>query len=131
VDVQTTSTTVRAYTVRDDCIQWGGHINQRGYGVWRGKLVHRIAYEFACGPIPAGLVIDHQCRNRACVNPSHLRVVTIAVNVTENSHSFSAVNKAKTHCPKGHEYTPSNTSIRANGSRACKQCRRKILPFGA
>ena len=31
-------------------------------------------------------------------------------------------NAVKTHCPKDHEYTPENTIVRPNGSRACREC---------
>lgn len=34
-------------------------------------------------------------------------------------------NAVKTHCPKGHEYTPENTIIRPNGTRACRTCGRE------
>lgn len=57
---------------------------RNGYGALgiEGKTIyaHRYAYERLVGPIPAGLVIDHLCRNRACVNPEHLEVVTQQVN---------------------------------------------------
>jgi hypothetical protein len=41
---------------------------------------HRFAYELLVGPIPEGLVIDHLCRNRRCVNPAHLEPVTAEEN---------------------------------------------------
>lgn len=62
------------------CWLWtGGKGN--GYGRMctvgrKMKLAHRVSYEMHVGPIPAGLVIDHTCRNTLCVNPDHLRAVT-------------------------------------------------------
>lgn len=45
------------------------------------KKAHRLSYEEFVGKIPAGLDLDHLCRNRACINPQHLEPVTRAVNV--------------------------------------------------
>lgn len=63
-----------------DCWEWTGSRDINGYGkmIVDGKLVgaHRIAYELANGPIPAGMTIDHRCFNGGCVRPSHLRLAT-------------------------------------------------------
>jgi len=74
-----------------DCWLWTGAIRAHGangsgepYGGIRVgatvRLVHRVAYEIANGPIPAGFVIDHLCRNTLCFNPEHLRSVTTREN---------------------------------------------------
>jgi hypothetical protein len=87
---------------------------------------HRYSYEYFYGiKIPSGMFIDHKCRNRSCVRPDHLRIVTPRINALENSGSPLAENHLKTHCPKGHAYSVENTylSWRKNGtSRSCKTC---------
>lgn len=68
------------------CFLWFGAHNEFGYGLIRdaqmGKNIraHRFAYERENGAIPHGLEIDHLCRNKACVNPAHLEVVTHGEN---------------------------------------------------
>jgi len=69
----------------DECWPWRGFRNQYGYGRfrvhYRRVVAHRVAYELTKGPIPAGLTIDHLCRNRLCVNPAHLEAVTLGTNI--------------------------------------------------
>lgn len=99
--------------------------NRHGYGQvnFNGAMVgaHRYVWEREVGPIPAGMVIDHQCKNRACCNVDHLRVVTPRVNILENSLGRAAANFAKTHCIRGHEFTASNTYKLRRG-RQCVAC---------
>lgn len=113
----------------DGCWEWGGPITYKGYGVigfWQKTYpAHRVSFELHNGPIPDGLVIDHVCRKRNCVNPAHLRAVTPRVNSLENSESFSALNARKTHCPRGHEYAAGNMSRTSNGGRYCLACKRE------
>lgn len=103
------------------CHQWTGYRNADGYGFtrFRGRksLVHRVMWEEVNGPVPEGLQIDHICRNRACCNPKHLRVVTPQVN-TLLSDNPTAVNARKPNCPKcGSAYT-----VMDDGRRYCKPC---------
>jgi hypothetical protein len=113
------------------CWPWVGTISPYGYGQTRlgsrrdgtqRKLgAHRAVYEFAVGPIPDGLQLDHLCRVRHCVNPLHLEPVEKRVN-GERGESFAAVNARKTHCPRGHPYDWRD----ANGGRGCLQCHRMV-----
>lgn len=67
-----------------DCIEWSGFISNKGYGVSTEilgeRFAHRISYILTFGLIPSGLEPDHLCRNRKCINPYHLELVTRKVN---------------------------------------------------
>lgn len=81
------------HVVQDgDCWLWTGILNWLGYGYVARQpepgsrnfvriVAHRYAYEDLVGEIPAGLELDHLCRNRACVNPDHLDPVPHRVNM--------------------------------------------------
>src|SRR3990167_10748674 len=107
------------------CWLWTGALKENGYGAfgvnYRSGYAHRFSYENFRGPIPHGLTIDHLCRVRNCVNPSHLEAVTIGVN-TLRGNSVSAKCARKTHCPNGHPYDGVNT-YRCRRRRQCRICR--------
>ena len=110
----------------DTCWLWEGAISPDGYGSFYGGnrrncKPHRFAYEEMVGPIPEGLVLDHLCRVRHCVNPAHLEPVTERENalrgVSPNVKAFlSGV------CRRGHELTADNSIVKPNGARQCRTC---------
>lgn len=113
---------------QNDCWDWQGGRAKGGYGAFRlagiTVRVHRYAYELLIGEIPAGLVIDHLCRNRLCVNPYHMEPVTSVVNVMRGE-SIPAQNVNVTTCPQGHPYNGDNLHVDPyRGWRQCLTCRR-------
>jgi hypothetical protein len=111
----------------DGCWEWIAGKNIGGYGqFWNGErivMAHRFAYEAWVGPIPEGLVIDHLCRNRSCVNPRHMEPVEHRTN-TLRGIGPTAINARIDACPHGHPYTPANTIILSDKKRRCRMCKR-------
>lgn len=109
------------------CWNWTGHLSTKGYGETsiKGKKyrAHRVIYELIKGEIPAGLELDHLCRNTICVNPDHLEPVTHR----ENMRRAMPFRKELTHCKQGHEFNEKNTFLfkRPKGfiTRICRRCR--------
>lgn len=118
------------------CVLWTGRVvtGSRGSaygGVWLdGKTyhAHRVFFMLYNGPIPRGHVVHHTCENKLCVNPAHL----VAITQSEHIHlhgayrASSAAKVARTHCKRGHEFTPENTWVRKNRGpeRHCRACNR-------
>jgi hypothetical protein len=114
----------------ETCWLWTGYMNPHGYGQFRvggraglAVLVHRWAYQQCVGPIPAGLQLDHLCRVRRCVRPSHLEPVTCRENQLRGD-TFTAAKTAQTHCRRGHELTEANIYRRPDRphTRECRRC---------
>ncbi len=65
----------------DLCWEWKSTSRlQSGYGRItinkKQHLAHRIAWEWAFGPIPDGILVRHRCDNPPCCNPFHLELGT-------------------------------------------------------
>lgn len=105
------------------CWIWSRCLDVKGYGILylfnRKMLAHRAVYELLCGEIANGLHLDHLCRVRCCVNPSHLEPVTPKVN-TLRGMSPSAILARKIVCKYGHPLTKSSNESK----RRCKTCDR-------
>lgn len=115
----------------DPCWDWTGAPEVGGYAQFsvrqRKYKGHRVSFTWFRGEIPEGLVLDHLCRNRLCVNPAHLEIVTIGVNVLRGE-TIPVQLAARSTCGNGHEFTPENTSMKLDKSgkryRTCKECHR-------
>jgi hypothetical protein len=105
-----------------------GYARVKDAGSDLALLVHRVTYEELTGPIPDGLVLDHLCRVRNCVNPAHLEPVSGRENLVRG---VAARLGERTHCREGHEMTPANTALnrrklKSGGvsySKTCRECK--------
>lgn len=111
------------------CWIWLGSIYSQGYGMFKSHgrryVAHRVMYEHFKGEIPAGLTLDHKCRNRWCVNPDHLEPMSLRENILRGI-SPSAKHARQTHCKRGHLLAEPNLihSKTKPNKRRCLECSR-------
>lgn len=111
------------------CWAWLGGLDKDGYGLVRmgksTKRAHRASWELMRGEIPddpttgRALDLDHECRNRVCVNPWHLDPVTPQVN-TRRAQWW--LDQGFFRC--GHLRSGPNIRPMANGCTYCLTCSR-------
>lgn len=154
IPIELTSSDARRFWTKaarrdSGCLEWQGRCNQSGYGefeVYRhGKKrrfrAHRVAYRLRFGPIPAGLLVCHQCDNPRCIDPAHLFTGTDADNMRDAaekgrmvaamkaSGSTAGRNYRKTCCPRcGGGFSESSAATQrtaeGRGRRRCLACKR-------
>lgn len=109
------------------CWEWiRNRVKGSGYARLTSGNAHRWVYEQVVGPIPEGMELDHTCRNKGCVNPVHMEIVTPAENNRRKNEALGRGQYA-THCPNGHAYTPENTMRVHGNARQCRVCNREAV----
>lgn len=106
------------------CPNFGGypHVKLALNGTARGAAVHVLVAAAFLGPRPDGLQVHHRDGDRTNPNIDNLEYGTTAKNALDSVRHGTHANAAKTHCPKGHEYTPENTVRWPH--RRCRACER-------
>lgn len=130
------------------CWDWQGSKYKQGYAKTSCAgvtlRVHKILYKGMIGDIPEGRELDHLCRNRGCVNPSHLESVTHAENIRRGAISRGLTGEScqrsyrganwvpsdttggwhKAECKRGHRMIGENVRTTSVGGRQCRACKR-------
>lgn len=83
----------------------------------RRRFAHRVLYEIVVGNVAPGLVLDHLCRNRLCLNPDHLEEVTPLENTRRGARATAVT------CLHGHDLNEVTTYVSSQGWRGCRKCR--------
>ncbi len=118
----------------NNCWEWLVELNHGGYAVLVDPKIHkrkrvrghRLVYNLAKGDVPEGLVLDHLCRNRKCVNPEHLEIVTHKEN-TLRGNGPTARFSGRSHCVNGHAFSGENLLMLKDSKtgtlvRGCATC---------
>lgn len=109
------------------CWLWQGAKTNKGYGkfqLWgKLRLAHRASYLMFTGDIPKNMTIDHMCLHKNCVNPQHLRLLTLKENIL-CGNGVTAKNARKTHCRHGH-LLASNNLYKTKIGRKCRECSKR------
>jgi hypothetical protein len=106
------------------CWIWLAAQDGHGYGVFglngSSHKAYRVSYKWLKGNIPTNMQLDHLCRNRICVNPEHLEIVTQIENLRRGIYD-----RLNGKCSKGvHDMTEDNVYINpTTGKSRCRACR--------
>ena len=97
-----------------NCVEFNGPTTHDGYGRFKQRLIHRVTWEEANGPVPDGYELHHVCENKLCMNIDHLRLVTRSEH--QRLHRWKAT------CTHGHEMNGDNVHFGSDGRRRCRAC---------
>lgn len=120
-----------------ECVLWDGKLSY-GYGIFhttgRFHRAHRLAWEIWHGQqAPPGAHVHHDCGNRRCIHPEHLRLLTPQQHKQHHPRPRKPRERKPRKptiwelgvCTRGHDLTdPANVIARPSGLR-CRECERE------
>lgn len=115
----------------EGCWNWKGHKkSSKYYGIfhYRKKTpgAHRISYAIHHNEDISDKHIHHICENRGCVNPDHLEALLPIDHMRKTPQSNAYCALTTNTCIHGHAFIGDNVYYYPNGSRACRECIRRL-----
>lgn len=119
------------YVVEDEgCLLWAGAKKAYARPVIQVEGKTHNAYVWLWEqtmerPVQEGYELHHTCGRASCVSPGHLQELSAAEHTAAHggARGGGLVNRAKTHCSRGHAFSETNTWVEKDGRRHCRQCR--------
>jgi hypothetical protein len=113
---------------KSGCWNWSGRRDKYGYGrfditkPYIGNIGAHRFFHFVPGELA---VAHHRCRNKSCVNPNHIVLVSKTGHTELTGNNITTINAKKIACPYGHLYSTENTLHTKSGKRVCLSCKRQ------
>jgi len=111
------------------CWEWLAGLDKDGYGKFNPRAgvcmgAHKFSCEIANGPVQPGFDVHHECENKRCVNPAHLKALPKAAHASITPRPMAGT-RLVSQCRQGHDFTPENTYLHPSGKRHCRTCQRE------